>query len=60
MNLLTIDEKIQCLKNLFSNPDNSINSDFSSSSDDDSETYNGPSGINPSSPEARKRSLKSE
>jgi hypothetical protein len=58
MNLLTVDEKIQSLKNLFSNPDNSINSDFSSLSDDDPETYNGPIGINEWSPEANKSSKK--
>jgi hypothetical protein len=60
MNLLTVDEKIQCLKNLLSNSDVWMRSDFLSSSEDEPETYNGPVGINPTSPEARKGSLKSE
>jgi hypothetical protein len=60
MNLLIVDEKIQCLKSLFSGSDSWMNSDFLSSSDDDSETYVGPIGINSSSPEARKPRLKSE
>jgi hypothetical protein len=60
MNLLTVDEKIQCLKNLLSGSEIWINPNFSSSSDDEPETYDRPVGINPTSPEARKGSLRPE
>ena len=62
MSLLTNEEKIECLKNLLSDPDDWISLRLLELSDEDDETpegSNGPIGINEWSPEARKSSSKS-
>ncbi len=58
MTLLTVEEKIQCLKNLLSDPDDWISSELLRLSDEEEEpeASSGPVGINEWSPEAIKRS----
>ena len=59
MRLLTVDEKIQCLKNLLADPDDWISCEILRLADEDDETpddSNGPVGINETSPIASKRS----
>jgi hypothetical protein len=63
MNLLTVEEKIQCLKNLLNDPNDWISSELLSlanEDDDETETSDGPLGLNDSSPEASKRSSKTK
>lgn len=61
MSLLTTEEKIQCLKNLLSDPDCWISSELLRLSDEEeTETPSGPVGINEWSPEARKPSAKAK
>lgn len=63
MSLLTVEEKIQCLKNLLSDPNDWIKSELlrlSSDDNDEPETSDGPLGLNDSSPEASKRSSKTK
>jgi hypothetical protein len=58
MNLLTVEERIQCLKNLLEDPNDWISSELLRLSDDDEfepETPDGPIGVNDSNPVASKR-----
>jgi hypothetical protein len=61
MSLLTNEEKIECLKNLLSDPNDWISLrllELSDEDDDSPEVLNGPVGINEWSPEAHKSSSK--
>ena len=62
MNLLTTEEKIECLKNLLSDPDDWISMRILelAEEDDTPDGFNGPVGINVWSPEARKSSSKTK
>lgn len=64
MSLLTVEEKIQCLKNLLADPDDLISYELLRLANEDDTEYpekaNGPVGVNEWSPEARKRSPKSK
>jgi hypothetical protein len=57
MNLLTVEERIQCLKNLLDDPNDWISSELLRLSDDEiePETSDGPVGINDSNPVSSKR-----
>lgn len=61
MNPLTVEDKIQCLKNLLADPDDWISYEILRLADEDGETpegSNGPVGINETSPIASKHSSK--
>ena len=59
MSLLTTEEKIQCLKNLLSDPDCWISCELLRlSEEEETEISSGPVGINERSPEAHKTSSK--
>lgn len=63
MNLLPTEEKIECLKNLLSDPNDWISLrilELAEEDDGEPETSNGPVGINEWSPEADKRSSKAK
>lgn len=63
MNLLTVEEKIQCLKNLLDDPDDWISFELlrlAGDNEDEPETSDGPIGMNDSSPEVSKRSFKAK
>jgi hypothetical protein len=57
MNLLTVEERIQCLKNLLDDPNDWISSELLRLSDDEiePETSDGPVRINDSNPVSSKR-----
>ena len=62
MNLLTVEEKIQCLKNLLADPDDWISLELLRLTNDNDnevpESSDGPVGINEWSPDVRKSSRK--
>lgn len=59
MTLLTVEEKIQCLKNLLADPDDWISSELLRlAEEEEPEASSGPAGINEWSPEASKTSSK--
>ena len=59
MSRLTVEEKIQCLKNLLADPDDWISAEMLRLSDDEeTETPSGTAGINLWSPEADRRKPK--
>ena len=61
MNLLTTEEKIQCLKNLLADPDCWISSEILRlANEEETENSSGPLGINEWSPEAKKKNLGSK
>ena len=62
MNLLSTQEKIECLKNLLADPDDWVSRRILELADEEKETEetNSPLGINETSPVAHKRRLKSK
>lgn len=61
MNLLTTEEKIQCLKNLLADPDDWISSELLRlANEEEPDTFSGPVGINEWSPEAHKPSAQTK
>ena len=59
MNLLTTEEKIQCLKNLLADPDDWISLELLRlANEEEPDTSSGPVGINEWSPDALKSSYK--
>lgn len=60
MSPITVEEKIQCLKNLLADPDCWISSEILRLSDEEEQGSNGPVGMNETCPEAHKSPSKTQ